>query len=86
MRLDLAFALATLVPAAFNPSPAPAGMLVALCTGDGAAHAVLIPPVSQPGSGRQLPGTPGQPCCAKGCHAGARKRGTPQKPDVDPAQ
>jgi hypothetical protein len=81
VRSDLAFALAALVPAAFNPSPAPAAMLVALCTGDGATHAILIPLPGHP-----LPGAPGQSCCAKGCHAGARRRGTPQKPDVDPAQ
>jgi hypothetical protein len=66
------FALAALLPAALNTSPAAGAgrLLVPLCTGDGVVRQVSVPlgPIKLPGG--DMPG-----CCAKGCHAGgSRKR------------
>lgn len=75
MRRAALFALAAMIPAAFNPVPARAGgggLVVALCSGTETGLTVTIPlrptlPPSQDGKG----------CCAKGCHSGSsRKRGT----------
>ena len=65
------FALATLLPAALNTSPASAAgrLLVPLCTGDGVVRQVSLPlgPARLPGG--DMPG-----CCAKGCHAGSSRK------------
>lgn len=64
------FALAALLPAALNTSPAgAASRLVPLCTGDGVVRQVSVPlgPV-------KLPGGDDPGCCAKGCHAGGNRK------------
>jgi len=64
------FALAALIPAAFNTAPASARPLVAaLCTGDGAARSMNLPVGGDGPPGKEAPG-----CCAKACHTGSRKR------------
>ena len=69
--LLLLFGLLSLMPAAFNATPAPArGPTMALCDGDGVARGLVVP-LGRPG----LPGSEPPACCVKGCHAGgARKR------------
>lgn len=63
-----------LVPAALNIAPAAHGMTVALCTGDGAARTITLPPAGNgPGDGT-LPGKEQPGCCAKACHTGSRKK------------
>ena len=71
-RLDILFALVSLLPAAVNPTPSHArtSLLVALCSGDGVARTTSLPLVPT-----ELPGGDRATCCAKGCHSGtARKR------------
>ncbi len=68
MNLITRFGLLALVPAAFNVSSA-AALTVPVCTGDGQVRSMTLPL-----DGPQLPGGDGAMCCAKGCHAGSRKR------------
>jgi hypothetical protein len=76
MRQPL-FALAALIPAAFNPASAALGrsMLTPICTGDGAVHMVRTP-LDAP----KLPGSDPMGCCAKGCHASGSRKRTWSKP------
>ncbi|MBC2665641.1 hypothetical protein H7F51_08900 [Novosphingobium flavum] len=70
MRIPVLFALAALIPAACNTSPAAArGITVPLCAGDGLTRTVTIPV-----SGGELPGKDMPGCCAKACHTGSRKK------------
>ena len=65
------FAALALIPAAFNPNPARAGIVVPLCIDGKQGQSVTIPMPASPFQ-REDAG-----CCAKGCHAGSsRKRGS----------
>lgn len=81
LRANL-FALAALVPAALNATPAAGtqrSLLVPVCNGSGAVHMVRVP-LGDPA----LPGSSGEGCCAKACHTGgSRKRSCGQ---IEPAQ
>lgn len=68
-RLRELAAIVALVPAAFNISPASAGIVVPICSGDG-----LVRTVTMPVSGGEVPGQEMPGCCAKGCHTGSRKK------------
>lgn len=69
MRTTALFGLIALVPAAFGPTAATTGHLIAaLCIGNSQSRSITVPlhPI--------LPGSDTM-CCAKGCHsASSRKR------------
>jgi len=74
------FALAALVPAALNTSPAAGrSLIVPLCTGDGVLRSISLPPGGEGPPGKEAPG-----CCAKACHTGSRKRTAARQ--FDPGQ
>lgn len=79
-RFELLFGLASLLPAAVNPTPARhTSLVVGLCTSAGVVLTARLP-----AGPADLPGTAAPGCCAKGCHSGAsRRRGRGR---LDPSQ
>lgn len=80
MNPRVLFALAALIPAVLNTSPAAGrSLVVPLCTGDGVARSISVPLGEEGPPGKEAPG-----CCAKGCHTGSRKRTAGRQ--IDPGQ
>ena len=71
MKAAHAIMLAALVPAGINPSllAQAAGLAVPVCGADGGVRQITIEP-GEP----VLPGSDATLCCAKGCHAGEKRK------------
>lgn len=71
MKLAAAAGIAALIGAACNPLAAAPGQAIPICTGDGAARFVMVPPD---------PGVPAPPDdgkdCFKACHAASSRKRT----------